>query len=107
MVNNPELLKLSLELAKLAVSIENTRRSLITKTADLNSYETALFKLCLTEFYDEVDFLVDKKSLISKITDDAYCDEVYSVVSRGIITFYDGDNTPILKLLLNSKYAEV
>ena len=104
MVQSTELLRYSVELTKLTVNREILRNKLITQTADLQDFESNLFKLCVLDFAEEITFLKERSNLLNKVSDQNYCDEVYSVISNGTITFYDNSNTPLIRLTLNNVY---
>lgn len=104
MIYNAELLQYSVELIKMAVNKETLHKRLIIQTADLQNFESNLFKLCVLDFAEDVTFLKDKSFLLNKVTEDSYCDGVYSVISKGIITFYDCENSPLIRLVINDKY---
>ena len=106
MVHNTELLQYSAELIKLAITRNDLANKLITQTADLQSFESELFKLCLLDFSDDVVFLKDKSTLLEKAYDELYCEEVHSVISNGMITFYDYNEEAIIKLVLNPQYED-
>ena len=90
----------------MAVDKEALHKKLITQTADLQDFESNLFKLCVLDFAEDVQFLKERSFLLQKVSDDLYCDGIYSVVSNGIITFFDYGDTPLLRLVLNDKYSE-
>lgn len=106
MVRNSELLRYSIELIRMAVDKEALHKKLITQTADLQDFESNLFKLCVLDFAEDVQFLKERSFLIDKVKDDFYCDGVYSVISNGVITFFDYGDNPLLRLVLNNKYAD-
>lgn len=99
MVRSTELLHYSMRLAEMAVNKEVLRQRLITQTADLQDFESNLFKLCVLDFAEECTFLKERSKLLAKISDESYCDSVYSVVSKGVITFFDENDVPLVKLV--------
>lgn len=106
MIQDTELLRYSVELMRMAVDKEDLHRKLIKHTADLQDFESNLFKLCVVELWHDVTFLKERTLLLRKVTDNSYCDEVYSVVSNGMITFFDCNDTPLIRLVLNDDYAD-
>ena len=102
MIHNLELLQYSVELTRMAVAREALQRKLIIQTADLQDFESNLFRLCVLDFAEEVDFLKDRSSLLQKLSDDNYCNEVYSTISNGIITFFYCNHTPLIQMTINS-----
>lgn len=105
MIRSAELLKYSFELIKMAIDKESLHKRLIIQTADLQNFESSLFKLCVLHFSNEVTFITEKASLLEKVTNENYCDGVYSVVSNGLITFFDSDDEPLIRLVMNDDYV--
>ena len=79
---------------------------LICSKADLSDYESNLFKLCVLDFSSDVVFIQERRQLLEKVTDESYCDEVYSVIHDGSIVFYQENGTPLLRITLNDSYGE-
>lgn len=106
MVKSIELLRYSVELIRISFDKEELSKKLIVQTANLQDFASNLFKLCVLDFSNEVTFIEDRSKLLAKLSDESYCDGVYSVVSNGIITFYDYDDNSLLRLVLNSEYED-
>lgn len=88
------------ELFKMVAEIDSLRTELITRTADLQEYELNLFRLLVSDYYEGVTFLVDRVTLINKLDNPEYCDKIYSILEYGMITFYDDNNTPLIRVKL-------
>ena len=106
MVQDPELLQYSAELVRMTVKRDVLAKRLIVETADLQAFESDLFKLSVSEFAQDVTFLKDRDVLLQKVTDESYCESVRAVVSKGKITFYDYEHSPLIQLILNVEYEE-
>lgn len=98
MVKSTELLQCITALIEMSKEREALARRLIIHTADIQAFESDLFRICVLEFTDEVTFLKDRNTLLQKVTDESYCDGVRSVISSKRITFYDPNDNPILVL---------
>lgn len=88
------------ELLKMVVEIDSLRKELITRTADLQEYELNLFRLLVLNYYEGVTFLVDRATLINKLDNPEYCDKIYSISEYGVVTFYNDNNVPLIRVKL-------
>lgn len=95
-----DLINLSAELTEMSEVLQTLRHKVIVQTANIQAYESNLFKLCVTSFYNEVHFVEEREVLIEKIKDSEYCDSVYSEVSSKGIKFYDNSDCLLIEINL-------
>lgn len=104
---SPELIHYSLEFTIFNCTITALCNELIKRKAEFQSLTSQLFRLCVLKFYKDVVFLQDRSEIYSRVDNETYCEGVYTIVNDDEITFYDSDDTPILRLPLLSDYEEV
>lgn len=98
MATNSELLDLSMRLVRLEVERQMLQRKLIVQQADLQDFEVSLFKLCISSYCEGIIFFRERKQLLEKLSDDTYCDGVYSEISNQAITFFDYDHNRLIQI---------
>lgn len=89
-------------LLNLVDRVQVLHQELICSRADLDVFETYLFKFCVLSFNKAVVFIKEKEYILDHIDDNDYCDGVYSVVSEDAITFYEENGTPLLYIKIQS-----
>ena len=96
-----ELNEYGFELLNLICDVEGLRNRLINFKADLQDYERSLLIIILSDHRNEVNFIEDEETILDRMNDPNFLDEIYTTVSEGIVTFYDRRSNPLLSYELS------
>ena len=106
MIVDLDLLNYSKKLVQLEVERQELQKELIVQKANLQDFESNLFKVCVVDFYKEVTFFQTRDQLLEKLSDDTYCDTVYSEISKSTITFFDYNHDKLLQIDFEDEYCD-